>query len=301
MSEISDQLADELASAPRTIRVGPMADDEEREVDIPPFEINVEEQDVAGIGPATVYEVVLDMDVKTYRFLNDDDNPEQRCPAEAVFDAMDAVGISRPDTTPDLGVQLGEGDDKSFVAVQGYEPADVQPDGGFVSPMVIETGMGLAEFLSLVSAGGLGMARQLVNVGEEYTVENDISTNNLDIGVYDDSSGSNGTGDAISDTNTLSSITTEPSDGNYSRQTENFAAADISGNWGVWTDSDTVFDMTNTTGTIDSWFVEYNWSSDEAGSTSDHLLCTGALSQNYDLSNLTQLTVSANGVGWTIN
>lgn len=146
------------------------------------------------------------------------------------------------------------------------------------------------------------MGHVLTDIGEEYTIKTNLDAATVSVGLYND------TTDAITDTDdydlSTGAITTEPSDGNYATQTgEAVSASDESGNWGVITDSDVVFDVTSTTGTVDSYFVVVSFQSTDAGdgSPANHLVCTGALSQSYDLSNLTALTISAGGVGWTVN
>jgi hypothetical protein len=289
----------ELSSGPRSVGTGPGASGVTRDVSFPSFSTRVDERVVANLGPVVVVEVELDMDVATYRFMNDPDNPDQRSPGEAVLDAMELVGIRRPDGTPDLGVQLGVGMDRDRVIVQGYIPTEetVATDGGLAM-------VGAETVLIALGAVGpfVGMARVLTDLGEEYTIKNNLDTATFDVGIYDDAS-AGATGDAVSDTSDLAALTTEPSDGNYARQSEAVSASDLSGNWGVDTDTDTVFDLTNTTGAADSWFVEVNFTAVDTsdGAGTDHLLCTGALSQEYDLSSLTQLTISSGGVGWTVN
>lgn len=294
----ADDLRQELNAGPRQVPSGPQAGGPQREYSFPSFTVTEYEDHVAGLGDVGVVEVELAISRNTYVFQNDIDNPSQVSPGLAVIDAMQAVGIEKPDGTPDLGVQMGDARGTDTVLVQGVvPPSDVTTaDGGFVPFTVVEVPFTLSEFLTIISSfGAAGMARILTDIGEEYTIDNNLGNASLDIGVYDDST------DAISDTDNLSAISTEPSDGNYTRQGQSFSAADLSGDWGADTDNDAVFDMTNTTGTVDSWFAEVNFSSDDTGTTADHLLCTGALSQSYDLSNLSQLTISAGGVGWKVN
>lgn len=305
-------LRDELADGTATIGTGPMAKDGEVAYDLPPHEIETHDRDVAGLGAVTVVEVELDMDASTYRFLNDPDNPNQRSPGEAVYTAMDAAGIRRPNNTPDLGVQLGSVGfedvpdapfgrasvrsvaDKGHVTVQGYLPRDdaggeAQTDGGLANIAIYAAGA----MPPLLAVG----AALLNDLGEEYTVKNDLDALSADVGLYNDGT------DSITDTEDLSDITTEPSNGNYARQTEAFSASDLSGDWGTDTDTDTVFDVTSTTGTVNDYFVEVNFQASDTsdGAGTDHLIVTGDLSTSYDLSNYTQLTLSAGGVGWTVD
>lgn len=141
------------------------------------------------------------------------------------------------------------------------------------------------------------MGHILTDVGEEYTVKTALDGVTLDIGVYNDAT------DNITDSEDLADITTEPSDGNYVRKSVGFTASDISGNWGIDSDTDVVFDMTDTTGTVDSYFVVANFTATDTGDAgaTDHLVVTGQLSQSYDLSQLTELTLTSGGIGWTVN
>lgn len=142
------------------------------------------------------------------------------------------------------------------------------------------------------------MAAILTDLGEEWMVKTNLDTASVDVGLYNDST------DTISDTDDVGAITTEPSDGNYTRQTGvALSASDISGDWGVDNDSQISFDVTNTTGTVDSYFFVANFqASDTSDSTAtDHLVLTGSLSQSYDLSNVDTLDISAGTSGVTVN
>lgn len=143
------------------------------------------------------------------------------------------------------------------------------------------------------------MAHILTDLGEEWTVKNNLDTATVAVGLYNDSA------DAISDTDDVAAITSEPSDGNYVRQTAvNVSASDIGGDWGIDNDNTITFDMTDTTGTVDSYFFVVNFDADDTndgGTATDHLVLTGALSQSYDLSNLDTLEISAGSAGVTVN
>jgi len=139
------------------------------------------------------------------------------------------------------------------------------------------------------------MAAILTDLGEEYTIKNAINAT-FTVGLYNDST------DAISDANDLADITTEPSDGNYARQSAAFNAADISGDWGIQNGSTITFDVTNTTGTVDSYFIVVNFQATDTGdgSATDHLFATGSLSQSYDLSNITSFEINSATAGLTL-
>lgn len=143
------------------------------------------------------------------------------------------------------------------------------------------------------------MARQLTDLGEEYVIKNSVDGVSLTVGVYDDSA------DAIGDSDDLGAITTEPGNSNYSRQSVNASAEDVSGNWGTSSDSDISFDFSDlsTTTEADSYFIVLNFNASDTNdsSTNDHLVATGPLSKKYDLSNNDTLTIEAGGVGFTLN
>lgn len=142
------------------------------------------------------------------------------------------------------------------------------------------------------------MAAILTDLGEEWLMKNNLDAVSVDVGLYNDAT------DSITDSEDLADITTEPSDGNYTRQTgEALSASDISGDWGVDNDSQISFDVTNTTGTVDSYFFVANFTAVDTsdGGDTDHLVLTGSLSQSYDLSNVDTLDISAGTAGVTVS
>lgn len=142
------------------------------------------------------------------------------------------------------------------------------------------------------------MASILTDLGEEWMITNNLDSTTVDVGLYNDST------DSISDTDDISSISTEPSDGNYSRVSSvALSASDISGDWGVDNDSQISFNVSGTTGTVDSYFFVANFQANDTGdgSSTDHLVLTGSLSQSYDLSNVDTLDISAGTSGVTVN
>jgi len=141
------------------------------------------------------------------------------------------------------------------------------------------------------------MASILTDLGEEYMITNNLDSATFDVGLYNDAS------DAVSDSDDLP-LSSEPSDGNYTRQVDvSVSASDISGNWGIDNDNVITFDVTDTTGTVDSYFFVANFQANDTGdgSATDHLILTGSLSQSYELSNLDTLEISAGTSGVTVN
>ena len=142
------------------------------------------------------------------------------------------------------------------------------------------------------------MATGLHDTGEEY-YQDELSGEQFDVGLFDDST------DNLVDSSDVADITTEPSDGNYTRQTGiTFSSADENGDWTLTNDSQVSFDVTDTTGDVDSYFIVVNFDSDDAsdgGTPTDHLLATGSLSQSYALNNLDTLNLSAGGIGTSLS
>jgi hypothetical protein len=128
----------------------------------------------------------------------------------------------------------------------------------------------------------------LVDLGEEELVKNGLDASTLTIGVYNDAT------DGLSDTSTVSDITTEPTNTNYATQTATFAAVQISGDWGVDNDSSISFDFSDqsTSETVDAFYI-----SDGAG----NLYATAAMTQNRDIGSIDSLDVAAGDLEITVD
>jgi hypothetical protein len=137
----------------------------------------------------------------------------------------------------------------------------------------------------------------LTDIGEEYVIKNGLDGATVNVGVYNDST------DSISDTDNVSAITTEPSNGNYSTASVSLSAVDVSGDWGADNDSQISFDFSDqsTSETVDAFYITVNFNSTEAGTTSDHLIGTAAMTQNRDIGSIDTLNVSAGDLEATIN
>jgi len=97
-------------------------------------------------------------------------------------------------------------------------------------------------------------------------------------------------------------ITTEPTDGNYQKQTFSLDGSDVEvlnsgGNW-VADIIDHEFDMINTTGDADHYFILGRFQSDEAGDSSQnwYLLAVGPLEKYHDLNSVDNLTNQNAGI-----
>lgn len=141
------------------------------------------------------------------------------------------------------------------------------------------------------------MSYILTDIGEEWYAETAIDGATVTFGLYNDGT------DSISDGDDLSTITTEPSDGNYVRQSNAVTLSKINGDWGFSNSAQVIFDTQNTTGTVDGAFMVVNFASDETGDSSanDHLIATGQLSQSRDLSQVDEFQISTNEIGVTLN
>lgn len=142
------------------------------------------------------------------------------------------------------------------------------------------------------------MASILTDLGEEYLIKNNLDGSTVNVGLYNDST------DAISDTDDVDAINTEPSDGNYLRQSNvTIEQADLSGDHGVDNTNKITFDVSGTSGDVDSYFFTVSFEAEDTGDSSaqEHLILTGSLSQTYALSNVDTLEISANTAGVTVN
>lgn len=142
------------------------------------------------------------------------------------------------------------------------------------------------------------MAAVLTDIGEEYVLKNNLDAASLTVGLYNDAT------DTAGDTTDLADLTTEPSDGNYVRQSMTAELVDnTSQNWQFQNNAQISFDVTDTTGTVDSYFIVANFTSTDAsdGSATDHIIATGALSQSRDLSQIDTLNLAGGSVGASLD
>lgn len=142
------------------------------------------------------------------------------------------------------------------------------------------------------------MVNLLTNIGEEWYTENNVDSVSIDVGLYNDST------DTLGETSTLSSITTEPSGSNYSRQTSTVTSKQISGDFGFDNDSLLSFDTSDSSQTVDAAFIVVNFQSDTVagdGSANDHLVAAGDLSQSRDLSQIDTLEIASGDLEVTVD
>lgn len=135
----------------------------------------------------------------------------------------------------------------------------------------------------------------LTDLGEEYLIKNGLDTVTVEVGLYNDST------DALNDNSDVGDLTTEPGNGNYARQTVDFSAADLSGNWGVDNDSQFTFDFSDIVKgdandqDVDTAFVTISFQASDTGDTSSntHLIANPALSQTRGIGSIDTLEVAS--------
>jgi hypothetical protein len=148
-----------------------------------------------------------------------------------------------------------------------------------------------------------GNTTQLHNTGEEYIFKvvmdrSVVAVATVSVGLFNDSV------DNLNADSDLADITTEPDDGNYSRQTINLNDTDVTvrleaGHWEAVL-AQIEFDVEDTTGTVDSYFIVINFEAAGDGSPTDHLFWTGDLDQSRDLSQIDVFRINADTAGLRI-
>lgn len=144
------------------------------------------------------------------------------------------------------------------------------------------------------------MSYVLTDLGEEYTLKNALDGATFTVGLYHDANNTTN----ITDANDVADIDTEPSTGNYARQSGTFVVEDnASNNWQAVNSGTITFDVTNTSENIDSYFVVVSFQADDTGdgSVTEHLIFTGGLSQERDLSQIDTLEINANSLGISLD
>lgn len=147
------------------------------------------------------------------------------------------------------------------------------------------------------------MAHNLTNYGEEWiqrAAMQDISPTTVEAGLYDDGS------DSLGEDADVDDITTEPGGSAYSRQSVTVpddVTFTLDGSNDLQVDiDDQTYDVSDSSQTVDSYFLVVNFQStvvSSDGDDTDHLVLTGALSQSRDLSQIDNLQV--NDMGGTLS
>lgn len=144
------------------------------------------------------------------------------------------------------------------------------------------------------------MAHVLTDIGEEYTLKTALEGTTITVGLYHDANNTT----TIGEGSDVSDFDTEPASGNYSRQNNQLTIMDNeSNNWQAVNNTTITFDVTDTTENVDSYFIIVNFTSEDTDDTdaTDHLIVTGGLSQERDLSQIDTLEVNANSLGFSLD
>lgn len=139
----------------------------------------------------------------------------------------------------------------------------------------------------------------LSDYGEEWehklAFRQDLITRDTTIEVllYDDST------DSLSDSSDVGDITTEPTDGNYTRQTLNLDSSDVTLSvvaGDIRVEGEVTFDVADTTGTVDASCVVVDFQSDvvnsETGQNTHHIYSATLDIGSVDLAQFTVLDVT---------
>lgn len=104
--------------------------------------------------------------------------------------------------------------------------------------------------------------------------------------------GNTSRGDNLQKNDRLTDITTEPSDGGYTRITEPLELYDGTDGWRVQLKNDVFFDnLDNTTGIVDAIAVVNTWEAIGDSSPTDHILFTTLLEEGYNLDKIKTIAV----------
>jgi len=129
----------------------------------------------------------------------------------------------------------------------------------------------------------------LVTIGEEYLLTEQVDGVTLRIGLYNDNT------DNVGEADNYSAIGTEPPNSAYDTVDVTFSASKLTENWGISNDSEISYDFSDTTDDtveVDTAFILANFQSDEAGSTSWHLIANPALTQTRKIGSIDTLSIS---------
>lgn len=140
----------------------------------------------------------------------------------------------------------------------------------------------------------------LMQVGGEWVMENNTSGATVTVGLYLDAT------DALTETDNLSAVTTEPSNTNYARQSSTVTTSLLSGSYGFNNDSQLSFDFSDQSSSqdVDGALDIVNFQSDTVagdGSASDNLIGNPALSQTRDIGSIDTLDIPAGDLSLTVD
>jgi len=131
------------------------------------------------------------------------------------------------------------------------------------------------------------MPQETTDYGEEWVITENLDGQSVTVTLY------NQTTDSLSDTSTLSDITTEPSGSSYARQSSTVTAKDLSGNYGFDNDSTYTFDTSDSTQDVDhAAFIA-------TVGTTDRLVAFAPLNDTRDLSNYSEIKIEIGNLTFT--
>ena len=146
------------------------------------------------------------------------------------------------------------------------------------------------------------MTTSLHDTGEEVIIrhffEETVSKpGSVSVGLFSDSAA------PLSDDSDMAQLANEPQGSAYTSQTLNFGTSGFTAedntneNWQV-VFSDLTFDVSDSSEAVDAYYVSITFESQDAGDSSaqEHLLFTGDLDQEYDLTAIDSFTLSGAGL-----
>jgi hypothetical protein len=145
------------------------------------------------------------------------------------------------------------------------------------------------------------MGAVITKLGSEYKAGVDLAGVTFTVGLYNDGT------DKITYQHDMVDITTEPSNGNYAAQTFTSEIAEGTQKAICRNTGNITFDVTSTTGTVDSYYISVSFQStfNGDGSPTEHLIATGKIRDasgqvTLDLSTLSTYTIDASFVGFLV-
>lgn len=143
------------------------------------------------------------------------------------------------------------------------------------------------------------MTTQLHDSGEEYlqkvVMDGTISrVTSVQVGLFNDATA------GLTDGSDSGNIAGEPGGAAYATQTVNLNGTDVTtqqtgGDWEA-VFKDLTYDTSDSSASVDAYYVEMTVQLSGDGSATAHLLFTGDLDQTYDLSQISQFTLKSAGL-----
>ena len=136
--------------------------------------------------------------------------------------------------------------------------------------------------------------------GEEYfikTATGDLTpVSSFSLGLYNEAT------DTLVDADDLSAITTEPAGSAYARQLialpADLTISQVGGDW-QFELGGVSFDTSDSSQSVDSYFLVANYQGDGDGSATDHLIASGSLDQTYDFGSVDTFNHNSGGISLT--